>query len=419
MTRSALTIGVLVALAAPADAQFRRGLLAEAREVTLFPVEAPGMLLPSNATVEVIVRNASAAPARIVDRIQDLLARQLTDNDSRLRLAEQKGDLVLTATLTEFTQSRRDSTKYVSERRQVGTRQVREKDGRIRTEPVYEYGRNRPSVVISGNAGMRIEVRRRTGGSALADENARFAVSEEHVLDQNPPTREDIEDRMIDNVVRRAAGRVTPGREPVRVLLARSDDVDRLNEMALDRKWSAWEAALLTVKPHRDRKRDSYRLHNLGIAQEAQGYEADAVEDALNHLGRAQDLVAQASAQNPEEKYISESATRITRSVTSYRQVASLQQQVNTMTSSARAAETPTKSQTTPPKSPAAPGHGETITNADIIELRAAGLDDDNLIASIKSAKAANFDLSPAGLRALLQAKVSNRVITAMRARAK
>jgi len=50
--------------------------------------------------------------------------------------------------------------------------------------------------------------------------------------------------------------------------------------------------------------------------------------------------------------------------------------------------------------------------------LRAAGLDEENLIAAINSAKAVSFDLSPAGLKTLLGAKVTNRVITAMRARA-
>lgn len=59
------------------------------------------------------------------------------------------------------------------------------------------------------------------------------------------------------------------------------------------------------------------------------------------------------------------------------------------------------------------------MTNQDVIDLTAAGLDDDNLIAAIADAKAVRFDLSPAGLKALLTAKVSNRVITAMRSRAK
>jgi hypothetical protein len=57
------------------------------------------------------------------------------------------------------------------------------------------------------------------------------------------------------------------------------------------------------------------------------------------------------------------------------------------------------------------------MTNADVIDLRKAGLDEDNLIAAIRDAAAVGFDLSPAGLKALLAAKVPNRVITAMRER--
>ncbi len=417
MPRLVWTLLLVAGLATPAHAQFRRGL-GDAREVTLFPVEPPAMLLPSNATIEVVVRNASSAPARIADRVKELLGRQLTDNDPRLRLAEQRGDIVLTATLTEFTESRRTSTKYVSETRQIGTREVTDKNGKKRTEPTYEYGRNRPSVVISANAGVRVEVRRRQGGTSLADETARHSVSEEHIADQNPPSREAVEDQLIDNVIRKAAGRVSPGRRPVNVLLARSDDVDRLNELALSRRWQEWEASLLTVKPHRDRKRDAYRLHNLAVAQESLAYETAEVEDALNHLARAREIITQASTQHPDEKYITESLTRIDNSVTAYQQVAVLQQQMNTrLANDAPSSGDTRRASPAPAPAPRIEVGGETMTNADIIELRAAGLDDDNLIATIKSAKGTKFDLSPTGLRALLQAKVSNRVITAMRER--
>jgi hypothetical protein len=57
------------------------------------------------------------------------------------------------------------------------------------------------------------------------------------------------------------------------------------------------------------------------------------------------------------------------------------------------------------------------MSNQDVIDLRAAGLDDANLLAAIADAPAVAFDLSPAGLKALLGAKVSNKVIGAMRAR--
>jgi hypothetical protein len=59
------------------------------------------------------------------------------------------------------------------------------------------------------------------------------------------------------------------------------------------------------------------------------------------------------------------------------------------------------------------------LTNKDVIDLRIAGLDDDNLIAAITDARAVSFDLSPAGLKALLAGKISNRVIAAMRGRSK
>jgi hypothetical protein len=68
---------------------------------------------------------------------------------------------------------------------------------------------------------------------------------------------------------------------------------------------------------------------------------------------------------------------------------------------------------------PTAPASASTtLTNKDVVDLKGAGLDDENLIAAIKDAKAVNFDLTPAGLKALLAAKVSNRVISAMREKA-
>ena len=45
------------------------------------------------------------------------------------------------------------------------------------------------------------------------------------------------------------------------------------------------------------------------------------------------------------------------------------------------------------------------MSNQDVIELRTAGLDDENLIAAITAAKDVKFDLSPAGLKKLLAGK--------------
>jgi hypothetical protein len=387
-------------------------MFGEATEVTLFPVDPPVVLLPAGA-VAVSVRNSTGASARIVERLRDLLQRQLTDNDSRLRTVESGGDVTIVATLTEWSESRRNSTKYVSERRQVGTREVTDKNGKKRTEPVYEYGRNKPSVVINAAAGVRLEVRQGSS-NVLADETARHTIAEEHLTEAGPPSRDAVEDTLIDNVVRKAAGRVSPGRQPARAMLARSDEVDRLNALAENRKWQDWLAALEQLKPHRDRKRDAYRLHNLAVAHESLAYEADATEDAIAQLTQATRLITEARAQHPDEKYIDESAQRIARSTAAYRQLAALHQVAHAARPllpppPARGVAARAGSSTPPSDAP--------MTNQDVVDLRAAGLDDDNLIAAIKEAKGVQFDLSPAGLRSLLAGKVSNRVISAMRAR--
>jgi hypothetical protein len=403
--------------ATPANGQFRRGLFGESTEIMLSPIEPPALLLPAGS-VELTVRNSSTAPARIVERVTELLGRQLSDNDSRLSIVPKAADFVIVATLTEWSEARRNSTKYVSETRQVGTKQVTDKNGKTRTEPVYEYGRNKPSVVINASAGVRVEVRRRSGGAAIADETARHSVQEEHLVEAGPPTREAIEDLLIDNAVRKAAGRVSPGREPVRVLLARSDDVDKLNAIAQSRRWQEWLSALEAVKPNRDRKKDSYRVHNLAVAHEAMAYEATALEEQTSRLALAKRFVTQAFQQNPEEKYIVESESRIHKNTTGYEQLAALYQKSNTIPTTAPTSQRVTPAATGATASSAASAASSSMTNKDVIDLRVAGLDDENLIASIKEAKSVNFDLSPAGLKALLTAKVSNRVITAMRARA-
>jgi hypothetical protein len=206
---------------------------------------------------------------------------------------------------------------------------------------------------------------------------------------------------------------VSPGREPVRVLLARSDDVDRLNAMAQSRRWHEWLDALEATKPNRDPKRDSYRIHNLAVANEAIAYEATALEEQSARLRLAARLITQALHQNPSEKYIVESQSRISKSVADYEQLAELYRQAKAIPSTPPAPSRPSAPRVAVPLAEAV-----AMTNKDVIELRGAGLDDENLIAAINEAKVVNFDLSPAGLKALLTAKVSNRVITAMRAKA-
>ena len=399
-----------------ADAQFRRGMLADSVEINLFPATPPALLLPAGS-FQVEVKNQSTGPARLLAQLDEAITRQMAENDSRLQVAEGKPQLQVVATLTEWTLSRSRGTRYVSETRQIGTKQVTDKNGKTRTEPVYEYGRNKPTVVDRGAAAVRVEVRR--GSQVLADETARITFFEDRLAEEGPPPASEVEDAMLDRSASKAAGLVTPARESVRVMLARSDEVDRLNDLARSRKWNEWRAALQETRPHRDAKKDAYRLHNIGVACEAMAYEATSEEDTERLLREAASFVQQAANGKKDEKYFGEAVTRISNSSLGYTRLRTMRaslgmRQPTTAPAPAASAAPPAEKVKLGAKSPTA---GAPMTNADVIDLRKAGLDDDNLIAAIKDAGAAKFDLTPAGLKGLLGAKVSNRVISAMRER--
>jgi hypothetical protein len=294
----------------------------------------------------------------------------------------------------------------------VGTKQVTDSKGNRKTEPIYEYGRNKPTVIDDGAAAVRLEVRR--GTQVLADETARYTYHDDRLVEEGPLSPSEVEETVLDRTAQRAAGLVTPAREPVRVLLARSDDVDKLNELARGRKWSDWRAALQETRPHRDPKRDAYRLHNIGVAHEAMAYEATSDQEAQRLLTEAATFVQRAIADRKDEKYFDEAVSRISANSLVYTRLRTMRASLGLRESTpVLAASSPTKGR---PAAKAAAG-GATMTNDDVIDLRKAGLDDDNLIAAIRDASATRFDLTPAGLKTLLGAKVTNRVITAMRER--
>ena len=220
---------------------------------------------------------------------------------------------------------------------------------------------------------------------------------------------------MLDRTAQRAAGLVTPMREPVRVLLARSDEVDKLNDLARARKWNEWKAALQETRPHRDPKKDAYRLHNIAVANEALAYEAANDDDAQRLLVDASTAMQQAIAAKKDEKYFTEALARISKNSLGLTRLRTMRTSIGMrQPTTAKAAAGAPAEKFAPPKASA---QKASMTNADVIDLRKAGLDDDNLIAAIKEAGTTQFDLTAAGLKTLLTAKVSNRVIAVMRER--
>lgn len=416
-------------LSSGAEAQFSRGMMRESVEVTLFPIQTPEALLPAG-TVRVELKNTSSAPARIVDQLQSGIGRQIAENDSRVRVAPQ-ADFVVAATVTEWSTSRRTGTKYVSEQRQTGTKKVTDSKGNVRYDPVYEYGHNERTVIHEGSVSVRLQLRQESTEAQIEDLTARVSYYDETVGNQSPPTDAAVEDAIIDKAIHDAAAKLSPGRQRTRVLMARSDEVDRFNTLARDRKWADIRTALEQLPPHKDAKKDAYRLHNLGVAHEALAYETQDRATARAELKAADALMASAALAKKDEKYFVESAQRVSGSLRSLDWIGEREMQLAErfpLKPAPRATSRPTEAVPSAPAAPTtkrAPAKGATakadaaMTNADVIDLAKAGLDDTILIATIREAASVNFDLGPTALRALLAAKVSNPVITVMRERAK
>ena len=423
-TRPAVLFLVVAAgFASVGEAQFNRGIMRDSDSVMLFPISQPEALLPTG-TIRVDLKNASSAPSRIIDQLQSGLARQLAENDSRLRVSPQ-AQYVITATVTEWSIRRRTGSKYVSEKRQTGTHRVTDKKGNVSYEPTYEYGHNEPTLVHDGSATIRLEVVQQSTEARLEDITAHVTYFDETVRTQSPPTDDVVENAMVDHAISDAAGKLTPARRETRVLLARSDEVEQFNSLAHARKWNDLKTVLEKLPPHKDPKKDAYRLHNLGVAHEALGYEARDRANAHAELQEADMLLARAVAAKKDEKYFVESSERVASSLRALNWITEHEMAMAAKYPATRAAapkEAPPKLPAASPtktSKPAAAKAEDKMTNQDVIDLVKSGLDDKNLIATIKEAKTVNFDLGPAGLRALLAAKVSNPVITAMRERVK
>jgi len=106
----------------------------------------------------------------------------------------------------------------------------------------------------------------------------------------------------------------------------------------------------------------------------------------------------------PSEKYFLQPQTRIDTALAHYK---TLGDQANASMQLASAKAAP------------APAAADVLTNADVISMVAAKLDDANIMDTIKQASAVNFDLSAHGQIDLAKGNVKGNIILAMKAKAR
>jgi tetratricopeptide (TPR) repeat protein len=223
--------------------------------------------------------------------------------------------------------------------------------------------------------------------------------------EDGPPTAAELRSRLIIDAVQQIAEHVVNSDESIDVLLARKDGP--LEEGDKDAETGLWERALETFEtapafPKPDE--DAYRLYNLGVAYEALAYEADDEKAAMKYLDQAAINYGKAIDAKPTEKYFVEPQKRIETAIAHYKEL-DLEKQ--------RDAEK-AKTQAVDAENSKAQG----LTNDQVIAMVKSGMDDATIIQTIRGASAVNFDLLPAGQKALATGGVSVHLLAEMKVQA-
>jgi tetratricopeptide (TPR) repeat protein len=219
--------------------------------------------------------------------------------------------------------------------------------------------------------------------------------------EERQPTPDELRTRLLNDAALQIASRLVNTTESLDVLLARGGALDQANTLMEQKLWTRALEALDTMTPFAQPEEDAYRLYNLGVANEALGYQADDVVKARKYLQEASVDYGKAIDAKPAEKNFLQPQIRIDSALAHYKRLGDLQVASAKTASSTSAAA------------------ADALTNKDVISMISAKLDEANVIDTVQHATAVNFDLTPKGQIDLAKANVSGRIIAAMKQRAR
>jgi hypothetical protein len=216
-----------------------------------------------------------------------------------------------------------------------------------------------------------------------------------------PPTPIEQRDLLVKNISYQIVSHLVNTSEQVQVDLAVGGGLDEADKLMDQRLWTRALEGLETMTPFGQPAQDAYRLYDLGVVNEALGYQAEDVTQARKYLQEASIDYGKAIDAKPDEKNFLQPQTRIDTALAYYK---TLGDQAAASAQVAKAA-----------KAPAA----DALTNADVIAMVAAKLDQGNIIDTIKTSSAVNFDLTAKGQIELARGNVNGQIIAAMKLKAR
>jgi len=363
--------------------------------------------------------NVTGAGSDVTSSLEAQITSLLVKNDGRLRSvsdpAKERPDAIIKARVTAFDRPQM----------QVKTEQGLElgkKGGPLQNQQVHEW---------AASLSVSFEAQDVRGNKGIAADTVTSKFDREYAVQAAPPAKpkfgsvlggyipkvplaggapgamgaeerepnaQELQEALIKDVAMQIASRVVNTTETVNVFLARGSGLDDADTLMENKQYTRALENLDTMTPMGKPEEDAYRLYDLGVANEALGYQAEDVNKARKYLQEASIDYGKAIDAKPAEKMFLEPQNRIDTALAHYKV---LSDEVNQRNAKAAAA-------------PAA----DVLTNADVISMVQAKLDQANIIDTIQHSTA-KFDLSAKGQVDLAKAGVAGPIITAMKTKAR
>jgi hypothetical protein len=441
------------------------GTLGTKKTVILHRKLPAAVKLTGISTFSVAGNAKSKDQGDVAQNLSDILVSEIQKDDRRLQEDKNSADLVISCTITHYeVPPPQTSTRSEAVLQNGHMVQVPKQYYRLIGELEVAYqakDRKTGKTLDSQNLNAKYNREFESGSNEATDKSITSKVTDpfkklagKKVEDTGaPPTQLELRELLIHQVVSQIAARLVSTDEPVQVLLAHGKQLDSANKLAESAMWQRYLEVLETTTPFPDPREDAYRLYNIGVASEALAYQTEDRKTANTLLQDAAINYGKAIDQRPDEKYFLEPQTRIETAITYYKKLgetattatadpppassagagkntaapassnstavksstshSSTKSSTTSTTSSSTATKTPAKN--APSSTPAAPA----LTNQKIIDMLKGGVDEENIIATIREAPNVQFDLSPDGQISLAQNGVKGKLLAAMRERSR
>jgi hypothetical protein len=391
-------------------------LLFGKKVATLNRVNPPKVLL-LGTRIDIKTNSHDSQSAGVAQRLHSQLESDLLRNDSRLSSDPSNPQTLIEVTITQNSYNESWENRQMTQSRQVG------KDSK--GHAVYQdYQVDVKFKTVKHHFSAAYKVTDQAKHTNLDSDSVQSNSENSYQEGNGAPDQASLENTAIQTVVNRIVHDLTPTREPVGVLLPKGS-LENYANLAEANLWNKYLEALegLAAKPKPED--ESYRKYALGVAYEALGYSAENEETTLKYLEQASDYYNQALEANPKEKYFAQAyesfmggkkaaapLERVRSALVSYRKLKENRERYAadqaTVTAVASAAAEPADGQGAKSLTSS---ESRAMNNSAVIKMVRAGLSEDIVLTSINSAAKTSFDVSPDGLVALSEAKVSPRVI--------